>query len=248
MRSLWFIVPAHGRHHMAFVCLRQLARTCTELRAAHGIDAHAVVIADPAEDYLLGLAWGMGFGTVERENTPLGRKWNDGYELAGMESVDYCVPLGTDDWVDPAWIAAALPDGSFFSCSRQLGMVREDGRVLGRIWLPHKGGHGIRIIPTSLLRPLGYRPASEDAERAIDSHVLRNVSNAWGRPYGLVRYRETHPFSVVDWKSPGMQLNTYEMCTGFRQEELDDPFAVLADVYPAEALEEMRGVYAGLHR
>lgn len=244
MKSLWFIVPAHGRHEMARACLRRLEGTCFELRSSHGVDARAVVIADEPE--LLGLAWSLGFGTVERENIPLGRKWNDGYELAGREGVDFVVPLGTDDWVDPTWIAEALPSGSGISCSRQLGMVREDGKVIARVRIPYDGGHGIRIFPTELFHPLGYRPATEDAPRAIDTHVLRNLRKFW--PVAQVlRYSETHDFPVVDWKS-GTQLNTYEMCAGYRVEELDDPFAVLAGTYPAEALEEMRGVYAGLHR
>jgi hypothetical protein len=125
-------------------------------------------------------------------------------------------------------------------------MVREDGAKIAKVRVPYEGGHGIRIIPTYLLKPLGYRPATEDTPRAVDTHVLRNLRKAWdGKP--LTLYRPSGPYSVVDWKS-GTQLNTYEMCSGYFEDELDDPFAVLAGTYPAEALEEMRGVYAGLHR
>lgn len=244
MKSLWFIVPAHGRRLMALVCLKQLRRTCHALRAEHGVDAHAVVISD--DPVLLAIAEEYGHGTIERENIPLGRKWNDGYELAGREGVDYCVPLGTDDWVDADWIAQELPAPDSIRCARGMAMVGEDGRRIGSMWIPYEAGHGIRIIPTALLRPLGYRPATEDAPRAIDTHVLRNIKKAHGRTPAL-RYVEAHRFQVVDWKS-GTQLNTYDMCSAFREEEQDDPFAVLAGTYPAEALEEMRGVYAGLHR
>lgn len=248
MKSLWFIVPAHGRHAMADACLRQLARTCAALRAEHGIDAHAVVIAE--DEQLLGYARDNGHGTIERENKPLGRKWNDGYQLAGREGVDYMVPLGTDDWVDARWIARELPGPGAVRCARGMAMVREDGNAIGTMWIPYEAGHGIRIFPAELLRVVGFRPATEDAPRAIDTHVLRNLKKALGRTPEL-RYVESHRYQVVDWKS-GTQLNTYEMCSAFREGERGEPFDALAGTYPAEALAEMRAVYegdaGGLHR
>jgi hypothetical protein len=51
--SLCFVVPAHGRHAIAEVCLRQLRRTCDAL-AHRGIYASAVVIANDANLELAG--------------------------------------------------------------------------------------------------------------------------------------------------------------------------------------------------
>jgi hypothetical protein len=91
-KSIWFVVPAHGRVDVSRICLAQLSATCKEL-TGRGYPTSAVVVAD---DENLDVAAELGFGTVERANSPLGRKWNDGYELAGRTAVDYVIPLGTD--------------------------------------------------------------------------------------------------------------------------------------------------------
>jgi hypothetical protein len=99
--SLWFIIPAYGRLELARVCLRQLRRTCDAL-TEHGIEATAVVIAD---DENLETARELGFGTTVQSNEFLGRKYNDGFQLAcdpeyNPRPADYVMPYGTDDWID----------------------------------------------------------------------------------------------------------------------------------------------------
>ena len=77
-KTIWFIVPAAGRVALAEICLRQLRRTCDAL-TAEGIHATAVVVAD---DENLATARHLGFGTVERDNRFLSRKFNDGIQYA----------------------------------------------------------------------------------------------------------------------------------------------------------------------
>src|SRR5687767_4792022 len=101
MPSLWFVVPAFGRVELARICLRQLRRTCDALQA-EGVEATAVVIAD---DENLDAARELGFGTIERDNRAVSRKFNDGIQLAldpayNPRPGDYVVPCGSDDWVD----------------------------------------------------------------------------------------------------------------------------------------------------
>lgn len=242
--SVWFIVPAHGRAEIARICLRQLARTCTTLAVDYAIDASAVVVAD---DENLDTARELGFGTIERENAPLGRKWNDGYELAGEAGVDYVVPFGSDDWIDAAWVAAQVGSDGELRCSRRSAVVREDGRMLARLDIRYGPaldfGDGVRMIPTGLLRPFGYRPADELARKAIDTSVFLAISRELGRP-PRVSFRELHPLQIVDFKSPGEQLNAYAGCLAFRDGDEDrDPWGSLATVYPADAVEEMRALY-----
>lgn len=246
MRSLWFIVPAHGRVEVAAVCLRQLRRTCDTL-TENGILASAVVIAD---DDNLGVARDLGFATVERENRPLGRKWNDGYELAGAAGVDYVVPFGSDDWIDPrAILAAPLPGPREVRCFLRSAVVREDGRRLARLHVLYGSGDGlqgdgVRIIPTSLLEPCGFRPAEEDRDRAIDTSVWRTLARLGAPP--RYTYFDLHPLQVIDWKSGGgWQLNSYADCLRFCEgPELHDPFVAVAEFYPDESVEEMRALYA----
>lgn len=242
MTSLWFLVPAHGRVALTEVCLRQLARTCETL-TENGLQASAVVVAD---DENLDTARGLGFGTVERENWPLGRKWNDGFELAGRAGVDYFVPCGSDDWLDPAlFLTGDMPAVGEVRCCHQSAVVSEDRTRLATLRFPpaYEGGDGVRIYPRAMLEPLGFRPAEEDRLRAIDTNILQRVTRSLGRP-PLLAYHDLHPLQIVDFKSE-TQLNSYESCLSdprFQIDESTDPFGDLAAVYPAAALAEMRAL------
>lgn len=243
MKSLWFIVPAHGRVDLTRVCLRQLARTCDEL-TARGLHASAVVIAD---DENLDTAASLGFATVERENRPLGRRWNDGFELAGRNGVDYVVPFGSDDWVDATLIRENLPGHGEVRCSTLSAVVREDAGRLARLKITYDGGDGIRTYATSTLHELGYRPMEDDRDRAMDTSLLRGVSRALKRPPKFV-YRDVHPLQIVDWKSASTQLNSFDACLTFQHGPLIDPWEALEGVYPAEALAEMRALHGSRDR
>ena len=242
---LWFLVPAHGRYDLTAVCLRQLRRTCDALTEG-GIEASAVVIAD---DENLDTAREFGFGTIERENAPLGRKWNDGFELAcdpecNPRPVDYVVPMGSDDWLDPNLLLTAdLPAADEILCFRQAAFVAEDGKRLARLTIAYAGGIGIRVIPRALLEQARYRPADEDRKRAIDTSTLNGIARA-NRARPTLRYHELHSLQIVDWKTNGAQLNSFDACMKFEHGGVsEDPFGQLAAVYPADALAEMQALY-----
>lgn len=235
MTSLWFVMPAHGRLRVSEVCMRQLARTCEAL-AENGVRASAVVVAC---DENLDVARALGFGTVERDNIFLGRRFNDGFQAACMEGVDYVVPVGSDDWVDASWLADRLPGPDEVRCSRLMSMVSEDGFRLVSLRVGYTGGHGIRVFPRALLERVDCRPAEEFRRRAIDTSILRRLEPLRPR----VTYVDSSPFQVVDWKSPCEQLNTFESCARYAEGGQADPFVALADVYPADALAEMASVY-----
>lgn len=248
MKSVWFIVPAHGRVDLTRVCLRQLARTCAELARA-SVHATAVVIAD---DENIDTAEDLGFAVVRRDNEPLGRKWNDGYQLAcdpafNPHPADFVIPFGSDDWIDAELVLrqTAAPSDEL-RCSRLSCVVNEDATRLRRLNVNYRGrldfGDGVRVIPSWLLERVGYRPAEEDARRAIDTSVFRRLERLLGRQ-PRVMFSEVHSFQIVDWKSTA-QLNSYGGCSdrfGVGGEE--DPFVVLAPHYPAAALDEMRALH-----
>lgn len=243
MPSLWFVMPAHGRHRLTAICLRQLRNTCDQL-ADHDIEASAVVIA---EDGNLDTARDLGFGTIEQTNDLLGRRFNDGYQLAtdpdyNPRPVDYVVPIGSDDWIDHR-ILLDLPDQNTINCFRKGTIVREDGRSMALLDLTYEGGIGIRVIPRSLVERANHRPAEDYKTRAVDTSTLRGLRRA--TPGLRLRYRDTHPHQIVDWKTGGPQLNPYRSCLPYarRGGERPDPFLELADTFPADALDEMRAVY-----
>jgi hypothetical protein len=104
-----------------------------------------------------------------------------------------------------------------------------------------RGGCGIRIYPREILATLDYRPADEDRYRACDTSIITNLTKAARFD---VEHRDLDPRQIVDWKSTDIQLNPYESLTFHRTfENPQDPFEALADLYPAQALREMRAHY-----
>lgn len=245
MPSLWFCVPVHGRIPLAQICLRQLRRTCDALRQ-EGINASAVIVSD--QDTLDDLdVLGLRFGWVARDNDYTSAKFNDGIQLAtdpryNHAPVDYVVPCGSDDWLDHRLFKEPLPPPNAIFGFQQMSFVREDGKEICSPQIGYAGGSGIRIIPRQLLEPLGYRPADEDRKRGCDTSILANIRRC--HPNLEVRHWHLHSRQIVDWKTPGTQLNSYKEVTAIHGVgSLADPFQELAGFYPAEALEEMRSYY-----
>ncbi len=247
MRTLAFVVPVHGRLRLADICLRQLRRTCDAL-LERNVKATAIVISDADSLETLQVRE-LGFGSVIRDNTYLGRKYNDGIQLAtdpeyNPSPVEFVVPCGSDDWVDHRLFSEPLPDPDTIFGFQHLAFVREDGQEISETFIDYEGGCGIRIIPRQLVAPLGYRPADEDRPRGCDTSMIVNMRRHHGDKL-KVKHWEASPYWIVDWKSSGAQLNPYEAVTMIRRSKLGgDPFDTLAEFYPADALEEMRDYYA----
>lgn len=244
MPSMWFVVPCHGRLRLAQICLTQLRRTCDAL-TAEGIDATAVVVAC---DDNLATARGLGFGTVERNNSFTSRRFNDGLQFAcdpdyQARPADYVVPVGSDDWVDHR-LFLDLPPADTMVGFRNISFVREDGREIVATKLTNTGGSGIRIYPRQLMAPLGYRPADEDRARGCDTSILVNLMRCHGDGMRIDDQRVVHDRAIVDWKSPSEQLNSFAE-VGRRHPFAvgADPFVELAGLYPDEALAEMAAHY-----
>jgi hypothetical protein len=248
MRSLSFVVPVHGRLPLAQICLRQLRRTCDALHD-EGVDASAVIVSDQESLDQLEMA-SLGFAWVERENDYTSAKFNDGIQLAtdpryNPSPVEYVVPCGSDDWLDHRLFTEPLPAANTIFGFQHMSFVREDGREICSPKIGYAGGSGIRIIPRELLAPLGYRPADEDRMRGCDTSILSNIRQA--NPGLEVRHWHLHTRQIVDWKTPGIQLNSYSEVTAIHGADSPaDPFVELAEFYPAEALQEMRSYYESL--
>lgn len=247
MKRLMFVMPAHGRVELARICMGQLRRTCDALYS-HGIHADAIVVGD---DENLDTAQRMGFGTVERDNRFLARKYNDGIQLAldpahNPRPADYVVPIGSDDWVDHL-LFLDLPPGDTVLGFRHVAFVAEDGQTLTETRLNYEAGVGIRVYPRRLLEASDYRPADEDRERACDTSILWNTRRNYNRKYHQdirVIYGDLHPLQIVDWKTTGTQMNGYrEVTSVHRGRVVHEPFQALEAVYPQDALDAMRNHY-----
>ena len=241
---LWFVVPSHGRLALTAICLRQLRRTCDTL-TANNVEASAVIVAD---DENLDTARGLGFATIERDNTFTSRRFNDGIQLAcdpgyNRRPVDYVVPCGSDDWVH--WrLFTELPRHNTIHAFQRMAFVREDGRELTVRHLNNEGGCGIRIYPAAMMQRSGCRPADEDRERACDTSILRNLIIDRSLIHGHIVHRDADPLWIVDWKTKNGNLNTYRnIAKRHRSEITANPFDALSGVYPAASLREMRAHY-----
>lgn len=244
MTRVWFVVPVHGRLDVTRVCLRQLARTCDAM-ADYGLDASAVVVGD---DESLDVAEDLGFGTVRRDNAALGRKFNDGFQLAcdpefNPEPADYVVPCGSDDWIDPV-VFRTLPPQDTIGIFRRLAVVDENRERLTRLHIHYKTAAGPKIIPRGLIAAAGCRPSEEDRKRAIDASTMEGIKRAVGY-WPKMAELDVHDYQIVDWKSHGEQLNSYQAVGRYgRGPESCEPFEVLGEFYPSEAIEEMRDLAA----
>jgi hypothetical protein len=241
MPSLWFVVPAYGRLELARICLRQLRRTCDQLEQ-EGVRASAVVVAD---DENLDTARDLGFATYRRGNDYTSRKFNDGIQLAcdprfNPRPADYVVPCGSDDWVD--WrLFVELPDQGTMVGFQRMAFVREDGAELTVRHLNCEGGSGIRVYPAAVMAAAGYRPADEHRKRGCDTSILWNLKGLGA--IGRIEHRDIDPLQLVDWKSPGQQLNPYASLRRHPTELTRDPFDVLRGRYPDDALDDMAAHY-----
>lgn len=161
----------------------------------------------------------------------------------GTPAADYVILIGSDDWIDWRIIPDVLPEQDEVVGYQHISFVNEDGSEMAKTFLSYLGGCGMRIYPRQLLEPLGFRPAEEDRYRGCDTSILTNVRLA--DPAVSVMHVAIDPRQIVDWKTPGEQLNQYGQVARrhFAHSEMADPFSDLAGVFPDEALEEMEAHY-----
>lgn len=206
----------------------------------------------PGSLFMAALARAVEHRAVARGDIQLVRRITPGlvrgsYRLpAGWDenrAADYVVPCGSDDWVDNR-ILRDLPDAHTILGFQRISFVREDGREMVTRHLNYTGGCGIRVYPRAMLKALGCRPADEDRSRACDTSILTNLRAFHGDRIRIA-HRDIDPRQIVDWKTPGEQLNAYRALRQHRVEQsYDDPFEALAEIFPDEALREMQAHYA----
>lgn len=237
--TLWFITPAWKRAEVSRLCFDQRVWACEQLAAA-GIDANACVIAD---DENLEYATSLNMATVKRTNsrTALGGKFNVGYEFAAAEGIDYVCPIGSDSWVDPAFIAANLPDPESRTVvySRHYAVIRPDGRRRAQLLVEYEGGTTM-FYPTSLFAHCRWRPIPPDAKRGCDGHTIAAARR--GGPVEFV-VAEQHVLETVSMQTE-LQVTNYDaLIDRWGVTETRHPFADLDRHYPAALVDRMKQLY-----
>jgi hypothetical protein len=191
--SVWFVTPAFQRYELTAVCLEQRQLVIEDL-ARRGIEAHCVVIAD---DENLDTARALSMDTIEQNNEWLGRRFNDGIQHAALHGAKWIVPIGSDSFVDPAYLFP-LPVGVMRTST--LYAIAEPHR-LGRLEV-QGNGVGPYMIPRPYL-PNTLRPAKDERNSGIDRSTLGGLRS------GLVHEtRDLHPWQYIGFRSRP-QLNPY---------------------------------------
>lgn len=260
---LALVTPAWRRFGVSRLCFAQRA-ALRERLAGRGVDVLNIVVAD---DENLDIALRYGFTCLERPNSPLGHKWNEGIALAGSLGADFVAVVGSDDWVhedlftrfpldhtpDPDFESLAPGEPIVWHPERPQAMT---GRAITLVDLlsgrartcrvRNKTGVIPWVLPRKALEPSGFRPVADEAERGLDGSLVAGLGTAlsW-------QFHDPHPMARVDFKS-GTNLNSYDLIAGAVGDGDEiDPWPALADKYPgwlvrsAQRLsEEMR---AGQH-
>ena len=225
--SVWFVTPAHQRVELTAVCLEQRVLVREEL-AKLGVEAHCVVIAD---DENLDVARALGMHTVERDNTFLSRKFNDGEEYAGRRGAEWIVPLGSDAFVDPAYFLP-LPQPRHTRTSAMYAPVEVDRLAelkVGRI------GAGPHMFHRSLMEPVGFRPLPETLNKNCDY----NTVVGFRRPLTW-EWRDVHPLQNIGFRYHPLITSYAGMWRKWGVVERTDPWQRLAAVYPPDLVERAR--------
>jgi hypothetical protein len=228
--SVWFVTPAWQRYELSAVCFAQRRHVIETLRQA-GVEAHCVVIAD---DENLDLARAEGFAVVERDNSGLGRKFNDGMEYAGRHGAEWIVPIGSDSWVDSHYLYP-LPDPRETRTSHMYCAVEADRLAELRVGRPSAAGP--YMFHRTVFRTSAFRPAEDGIMKNVDSSTIRGL----GRPVRW-RYRDLHPFQYVGFRGEPHLTDYSRLMERWGVAEYDDPWSLLSDIYPVDLVERARSV------
>lgn len=221
---VYFVTPAWQRFELTRVVLEQRRMVMTFLEE-RGVEARCVVVAD---DENADTAAELGFDVVHRPNYALARRFNDGIERAARDGADWIVPIGSDSFLDPAYLFP-LPDPKAMRSSTLYAVAEADR--LGRLRIRRGAGVGPYMIHRSFL-PRSFRPAEDHRKRGVDASTLRGLRG--GRRLEFV---DLHPWQYVGFRSYP-QMNSYDKLYGrFGVGEERDVADALAEHYPPALVE-----------
>lgn len=230
--SVWFVTPAWKRFELTAVCLEQRRRV-VEVLAAAGVEGRCVVVAD---DENLDIARDLGFDVVERDNDWLGRRFNDGMEYAARHGADWIVPIGSDSWIDPAYLLP-LPRPRETRTSRLYAVVEAERMATLRVGAPGgKSTAGPYMFSRRQLEDSGFRPAGDTLNKNIDSSTIAGA--------GFVRWaeRDLHPLQYIGFRGHPHITKYSRLWERWGVAEHRDHWARLETVYPADLVARARVV------
>lgn len=209
---------------MTRLALAQRAVLRDEL-AGRGVDLHCVVVAD---DENLDIADDFGFWSVYRSNDELGRKVNDGIELALRRGAEYVAFIGSDDWLHADLFAPLVDRPDAVVAGQEVAVVDLERGQLRHLGARGRYGVAPWFVPRSAFGA-NPRPLKEKAMRALDLHLK----------IGLARttkwlFYDPHPLARVDFKTD-INITPYaHVCRMLGVGPEINAWDALAEKYPEE--------------
>lgn len=231
MTSVWFVTPAWQRFELTAVCLGQRRRVIEEL-ARHDIEGRCVVVAD---DDNLDIARGMGFDVVEQNNDWLGRRFNDGNEYAAKHGADWIVPIGSDSWIDPAYLLP-LPDPKLTRTSRLYAVVELERMAL--LAVNGTSTAGPYMFSRQQLEHCNFRPAGDTLNKNIDHSTIV------GAGYVRWEHRDVHPLQYIGFRGQPHITPYSRLQKRWGVRETRQPWSELMRHYPADLVQRAREAIA----
>ena len=227
---IYFVTPAWQRFELTKVVLEQRQRVIDFL-AERDVEARCVVVAD---DLNADIAAELGFDVVRKPNYALGRRFNDGIEYAARHGAEWIVPIGSDSFIDPAYLFP-LPAKGVLRSSHLYALAEHDR--LGRLRVDRGVGVGPYMLPSSCL-PRSLRPAEDWRKKGIDASTIRGLRNRW-----KLEFTDLHPWQYVGFRRSDAdpshpQMNSYDKL--YRRIGVSQEYDValrLSEHYPRDLVE-----------
>lgn len=239
MTSVWFVSAAHRRYDTVRLSLNQRRHACQQLRSA-GFTAEGVIVAD---DDNLAIAEEYGFHAVDLDNSDVGGKFNAGIGYALNAGADIVVYIGSDNWAHPD-LFKRLPGPREVVTGSLLQAVDMASGRMRNCRIDTTYGVIPWLIPRQLLDPCDGSPIQPGLMRGFDGAMIRGLTRANGFPPSFVRF-DPHEYARIDWKTVDNLTSFDRLDKTLGIGDIQSPWLVLADWYPAEIVEFARAMSDG---
>lgn len=188
--NLWFVAPALGRFDLSEITMRQWAALQDGFDLGDELNLEVVVIAD---DDNLDIARRHGFHTVERDNSSLGGRYNDGFEYAYDHGADFAGESGTKNLIHPdllkamPWTPGRAQSGNLYSLVA--------GNQVETFYCGNVFGRGPLFLPRELL-DYHRRPVDENETTLILHSICERTSPS-------IEFTNVHDFQYVGFLRDG---------------------------------------------
>ena len=171
-RRVIAVIPVHGRLPLLEITIRRLYQVNK---------VYAVICVGGSEEKQTCLKANAEF--IEFKNTPLGAKWNRGFMEAKKYFPDFCLYMGSSDWVSENWIKeligrgdlAGKADCNFVDLSAKHGIrVAHWGGYNSAERKGEPNGAG-RLLSEKFLDKIDWRPFINEKDHSMDWAMYRKA-------------------------------------------------------------------------